>query len=921
MAEDTENFDQDTPESAGFSPKESVGHKLLLDAAEENGIDRNRVRQLLWLLNAPPDIDGIAAVLTNLVEVLEAAEEQWPDILDLQNLKWVHDLIETLHNVIKKLPSLQTSTQHGGRDWLERNALYCAIRTKFTLPPEYQAQYRLLQAHYFFAHTAWLERNVRNPATPTDITDYESYGEANVWPALRVDPYHAGLCIRDMAKANYWGWTREFLDKLPVKETPRQLLAHASVEMKTEIQEFLVQKKVNYLSDYLRQIYGIKDRVRGHGSPPGPRHSSEIGDPEDPWLNFGTLSDWETAHDSIPEVPPLVLPPPDTMAPAPPSSEPITNLAPPGTSAESDVDANDDNQVLGDEYEGEEETESFAGSLDCEEPAYEESPGSFSGRSEGAVNQIIRKQKMFSFAIERLGARELRPLGRGCQLLIFELLDFAQRKIPLNKHPERRPGDSQLRALAEVEALLFLLIMLWTGSDAERTASLIVARNESFLRNEPLAIVCDSRSWPSVGVIRIRVPFPKYRSEQTPMPNSDCRRTEYIYLPDEMNLSAAIRHYAGMRKLGAERYQPFPGGPERYQTNARLLLRAWDPSGRLTLNKIASALFERVMSLTGDDAVAATMITGNRHRLSNVAMHYACRELSVIQDVYRRTVLRHGGEIDREGPRSWRFPSDVSDPSPAHLQLRRKYMGKRPDAACVGRRLCPRTDRFQQAFHNLIEVLSNKPYAPGSDQVWIAFHNQYTFYTVWMFALATGVRKMVTPYLDVREVSPINGVAKLRDKDGDSGIKAKLVWIPDLVVKQMQHYADHLEFIHERFGIAAVDLPCFFLSEEGRIKQVRPKTMGPYVSTYLPGFPIDIHRRFMFNALLDFGCPPEVVRIWMGHAIAGEEWWRDDATFSHQEYRQHLCEFLVPILDYLELKPVKGLASRKRVRQEEMVYA
>jgi hypothetical protein len=190
-----------------------------------------------------------------------------------------------------------------------------------------------------------------------------------------------------------------------------------------------------------------------------------------------------------------------------------------------------------------------------------------------------------------------------------------------------------------------------------------------------------------------------------------------------------------------------------------------------------------------------------------------------------------------------------------------------------------------------------------------------------MFALATGVRKMVTPYLDVREVSPINGVAKLRDKDGDSGIKAKLVWIPDLVVKQMQHYADHLKFIHERFGIAPVDLPCFFLSEEGRIKQVRPKTMFPYVSTYLPGFPIDIHRRFIFNALLDFGCPPEVVRIWMGHAIAGEEWWRDDATFSHQEYRRHLCEFLVPILDYLELKPVKGLASRKRVRQEEMVHA
>ena len=868
---------------------------------------------MLWLLNAPPDIEDIADVLANFVEVLEVANNKWPDILDLQNINWI---LETLHDVIKKLPSFPTSTQHGGRDWLERNALYCAIRTDVSPLLGYKDKYRLLQAHYFFAHTAWLQRNVSNPATSTDLTEYESYGGATVWPALRIDPYHAGLCIRDMAKPKNWDWASEFLDGLPVAEAPRQLLAHASVEMKTTAEEFNVQKKVNYISDYLRQIYGIKDRFRGLGSLPG---RSEIGDPEDPWLNFGTLWDWETAYESTLEVPPLVLPPPDTMPPAPSSSELSPYLTPPGISTECDEEKDGD-EVPDDAFEGEEEeAESFAGGLDCEDPGYEESPGSFSGRGEGAVHQIIRRQKMFSFAIERLGARELVPLGTDCPNLIYRLLDVAKSKVPFKSYWERRPGTTLLTADEEIEAYLFLLIMLWSGSDAERTARLIVAQDERFLQNEQFAIV--SRSYGQAGILRIRVPFPTYRSKQIQMPDSDCRRTKYGYvdLPDAMNLSAPIRQYAERQKIVRNRYQLFQGKPERYQANARSLLRAWDPSGRLTLNKIASTLFGWVMSLTGNDAVAATMITGNRHRLSQVAMHYACRESSVIQDIYRRAVERYGKEIDREGLRGNAF--DENDSSPTQLQPRGKYMGKPPDAIHLGARLCPRTDRFQQAIQRLIGDLNNKPYTSGSDQAWIKFHNRFTFFTAWSFALATGVRKMVTPYLDVREVSPINGVAKLRDKDGDSGTKAKLVWIPDLVAKQMQYYADHLEFIRERFGIAVDDVPCFFLSEERRLKLVRPKTIFPYVSTYLPGFPVDIHRRFMFNALLDSGCPPEVVRIWMGHAVVGEEWWRDDATFSHQEYRWHLGDFLVPILAYLGLKPIKGFASRKQARQEETAQA
>ena len=244
--------------------------------------------------------------------------------------------------------------------------------------------------------------------------------------------------------------------------------------------------------------------------------------------------------------------------------------------------------------------------------------------------------------------------------------------------------------------------------------------------------------------------------------------------------------------------------------------------------------------------------------------------------------------------------SEASTPS-----LPGAYGGRLSDALCLGTRLCPRTDRFQEAIARVTGELKTKPYS--SEPKWIQFHNLYTFYTVWMFSIATGVRKIITPYVDPRDVSTINGVALLRDKDSDSGAKAKLIWIPEVIMKQMEHYADHLKVMRDRFQIENVELPCFFLSDEIKVQLVRPKSMFPYVSRYLPGFPVDIHRRFIFNCLLDAGCPSEIVRVWMGHAVAGEEWWAPDATFSHAEYRSHLRRYLVPILEYLCLNPIKGM--------------
>jgi hypothetical protein len=801
-------------------------------------------------------------------------------------LEILPELIRELQPVVAGI--LTQLAVHGHelhRDWVSRNALYCALRCSLSLPQNLQARYRLLQAHFFFAHTAILLRNARRAVAATSVTDYEAYGRVEEWPALGVAPYHAGLCIRDMAKQKHSQWAVEFLESLPVTLTPRELPARSTVTMTSRMKGFSVEKKVNYVSDYLRQAYGIKPRGHGHGSSPGRLlwHSA-IGDPEDPALNFGTLSDWKTdAHPGT--VNSLVL--------SPLSAE----------MAKTDSETLEDQDVDTDEYEDQGEDENFGGSLDCGDSRYESSPGSFQGRIAGTVNQLVREQKMFRFGIERLSGRELVGLGRSSVIRIYALLDGA------DWHDEdvvyRRARCPGLNTREGAEALLFLMLMLWTGSSAARVANLIVIRGKNIPDGVPFAVI--GAAWSRQAMIRTSVPFPVYTRAQLANPDFDCLRTEYVLLPDLIGIKVAIDSLAQSYGLRGDYIRLFQKPPDEYMKNARSILKSWDPSGRLTLNKISSTLFARVMSASGNDMVAATMITGNKHHLSDVPMYYACRQMSAIQKIYARAVFQLRDEITtaetgaKMTTSAWQAPVDDSDGEDKDLQTE----NERINALYIGRRLCPRNEKVRESVRALKNDL-RKPYKSSPDQAWITFSNLYTFYTLWVFGMATGVRKMVTPYIDVSEVSPLNGVARIRDKDGDAGTKAKLVWIPGMVVEQMKHFAAHRAYIRSRFQIADGGLPCFFLSDQGRTKLARPATMFPYLEKYLPGFPVDIHRRFIFNALLNSGCPPEVGRIWMGHACAGEEWWSDNATFSHQDYRGKLRQYLVPILNYLAFEPVGG---------------
>jgi hypothetical protein len=192
-----------------------------------------------------------------------------------------------------------------------------------------------------------------------------------------------------------------------------------------------------------------------------------------------------------------------------------------------------------------------------------------------------------------------------------------------------------------------------------------------------------------------------------------------------------------------------------------------------------------------------------------------------------------------------------------------------------------------------------------------------------MFAYATSIRSIRTPYLSLDEVDQIEGFAFISDKDNAARNNTRQAWIPPFVISQMAAYADHLQalssdnpYVIDYLGARKdsseqMHQPCeicFFLDPEGKPIEVRPKTISEHMKPYL-ALPPNVHRRFMRYALLSIerppggaGCPPEVVMAWLGHSFQGEEQWGPYSTLGFDEYRTALEHFLLPILEDLGWK-------------------
>lgn len=803
----------------------------ILSAAAKAKLDTERVRDLFHLLNLPFTIVRFPMMLRELRHLLSLIERMWPLELRKLDLLWMPRLVEKLSSLFPVVEDSE-SRKPGIEQLKKRNPLYSSLIERCQISDEQlKTNYDLLFAHVVMASIKVMKK--------TDRGEYELYKGDELWNKIEFSPYYACLAIRDFATNDVK--SSDLLKAFPVHLRPAtfagraRLLEVPNVDLKVHR---WVSNWIRYISGFVEAAHDLRDR----------RYAAErlmvrsdIGDPGDPNANVGGA----TVHEQTPG---------DfegkKLGRGGKHRDERERRRKEALEADNcpEEDEEEDQQIIGASYEpsGDAQGESH----------FDKSPESYRGMVRAIHNQVIRENKNFAFGYERLMPFELAKIEVKCRRDLMRLL--------------QRNSLSQYQ---EAEDLALLLATLWLGKG--RAPHLKIVDNVADQTDVEYALVRPTDKTPSM--FRMQVEFPTYKSLQKNQ-EDDRRRFPYVLLPDYFDLAGLLIQLYDVQL----RSQPhddamgriFPHEREQYPRLGKML-EDLDPSRRMTISKISAALSGYVTSQTGNDVVAAKIITGFDSRVSRVAMFYACRSQANINRIFHRCA-------------SWLL-QEIWEDSEIYKEAPKEYFDPDWHDWYIGVRLCPTKVSVNKGVARILAGMRK----PGIELV--EYHNLLMLYTVLFFGYATLIRGIRDPLVLAQAVSPLTHMALVRDKTSDSGDKAKYVCIPKSLRDHLVFFDKHLE----RPDLTKDPTRTFFFYKEGGgFEDVKPSTIAARLNKFIP-FPAAVHRRFSFNELIESGCPPEVVRVCMGHSTVGDEPWSRSSTFSFSRFQKVLSPYVQSLLTSL----------------------
>jgi hypothetical protein len=828
--------------------------------------DRRFLRSLFGIANAPDRLYRFDIVVQNLQSIIGA----WETPVFFATLpNEVRDALPKLERLFTQLAGLRAS-----RDirYVIRCAPYAALACS---PLETPApdEFRLLQAHFLLSVYLYFKKQF----SPTGLEEPES----NQSPLVEDEPgphrfkirrkyktfvsslYQASLAIRDLALGERGqttgpgdNWANDFLVQLPLEDFPRKFARTSRIQLHTFDRSLgesstganpaLIRPAL--IARFLSLAHGLrKPHARGHSDRAGgTRINIDLHGPQDS-IFFGDAEIIDPYGDLTP-----------------PPNEPRLSFK---YLEESEEREHSSHIVRVDNCPNEFQDELLLSWRTANE-LFKTSRSSFKGFCVAQQNHVIRYNKVFPFANDRLLRDELRSLD-----------------LTLRTELDSRLSDPHSFGRSvriEIELRLIALIMLWTGSNLDRVISLICVDSVDDHDEAELAYVN------SCGCFRSEVDFPSYRQAQEDAEGLNRQQVNYFAAPDIANLGGLIAQFRRLtsrkskKRDGTGDLRLFKGTKETYHEHLTGLLRD-DRGNRLTETRLSNALFTQVLNHTGKDVVAATIIGGARSQLCRVPMFYACRSVKNIQNIYADVVRQCCSN-----------PTDT----PLGTEHQTKHqVDELGETLHIGIRLCPTKAAVSSLVQELKDTLSER-IVTSEDR--IRYHNTYTLYTILYFGIGTAIRAVRDPLVRPSEVSPDTQLALISDKDTDSGTKGRLALIVPPLIKQLQNYADHIA------GNNPQRVHCYFLNDWRR-EVGSPKTIAKHLPRWFRVFPTGFNRRFTFNELLEARCPPEIVRILvMGHAVLGDEAWSKNSTFSYASARLVLGDYLERLLSDLKFVPIES---------------
>lgn len=518
---------------------------------------------------------------------------------------------------------------------------------------------------------------------------------------------------------------------------------------------------------------------------------------------------------------------------------------------------------------------------------------------------VIQKSQVKHIAM----ANQMLPFAWG-ETTIFELTDllknigkaFLKDSKNETKAKTKEAKEEEAKAASLREALLVLLVMLVTGERLRDVVSGFRLQNpdkHSVFAPNKIYYVRGSNS--SIGFWRIYPQLAKQNRQHLLKPEQRklCgKKEEFIELPDVLNVGGYIRKFFTDSQLNdLYRTKVFK---KTYKTYNKIIAQFIEdnclPGNRINIERVRSVLFNIVATQITGDTADGTLVTGKYHLLSKTKLHYTTLEISHLQKLYTRALKLMTDQVHQQGYDKPDFEY-------------REYTPR--EGVFIGSAYNPMIESVTQGVFKLLEALSSRV-KPTTNESIVEYHNTYTLYVVLFVGFSTGYRAIKDPFPEAPDIDEETGLCVISDKDGPDFYNSRLVWLPEILINQLEKYREHRKVIrsyllNNNANLSRLEgLPeLFFLKDDFLIEPVRPLTLAPKLKPILD-LPVNTNRRFLRSYLKTKGCPTEVIDTFMGHWGRGEEPWGEYSTISYLLIIQELKKYIPPLLNTLGFKVLRS---------------
>jgi hypothetical protein len=186
-------------------------------------------------------------------------------------------------------------------------------------------------------------------------------------------------------------------------------------------------------------------------------------------------------------------------------------------------------------------------------------------------------------------------------------------------------------------------------------------------------------------------------------------------------------------------------------------------------------------------------------------------------------------------------------------------------------------------------------------------HNVIASYTVLMVLWHSGSRAVNDP-VDLALYDPSTGFLALSDKDTDAYYASRVVWLPEVVQRQIAAYKSHLKAL--RTGTDGISVPAadtlFFYDAEGAPSTIDLGALKAALPAKYP-YRLNAQRHYHRTMLKESRVFGQVIDAHLGHGAPGQEPYAVHSCFSPQRLQLELGPALTELSESAGWQVLNGL--------------